>query len=185
MVSVWEAPRAIQDTVKRLRKAHHPHLEQASIWVLCSDRSPLRRNKFVPTVTTLCTKTEKLSSGHDFKITISMDGWQRLTDPQREIALDDALHRCGVKREPETIEINGKAVVIKDDLGRIIYTDEIAYDKEGRPRWQIMPPDGEVFFGMLRRYKGYNDEAENTIRTIEGKPLVQQVAAAAPVDEVD
>ncbi|MBI1372126.1 MAG: hypothetical protein GC159_05115 [Phycisphaera sp.] len=185
MASVWEAPRAIQDAVKRLKRNHHPHLEHASIWVLCSDRAPLRKNRFVPTSSTLCTKTEKLSAGHDFKITISMEAWGKLTDEQRDRALDEALYRCGVKFEPETLEINGKAHVVKDDLGRVIFTDEVAYDKEGRPRWQINPPDADVFFGMLQRYGAYNDEADNTIRTVQGKPLLQQVAASGPVDDVD
>lgn len=171
MASIWEATVKIQQQVKQLRDQHHTHLHQASLWVLCSDAKAIRDNHIIATQTKKCTNTERLSSGHDFKIVIMMEVWSLLTDEQRAKAIDEALCRAGVKRVPQMIEINGKKDVVKDDFGRIIYTDEIAYDKEDRPKWKINRPDAELYFGMISRHADYNEEAENVQRAFEGKEL--------------
>jgi len=184
MPTVWQAPPNVRVLVERI-KSHHPHLGQASIWVLMSTASAVTCNRFVATRASLCTKTEKLESGHDFKIIISSDAWQKLTDAQREVEIGKALCRCGVRYEPETIEINGKAHVVKDDLGRVIYTDEIAYDKEGRPRWCVNKPDAEIYFSLFKRRGAYDESTDNACRLVRGEPLTQQIPASAPASSDD
>jgi hypothetical protein len=178
MASIWEASVKIQQQVRAIADQHHSHLHQASLWVLCSDARAIRDNHIIATQTKKCTNTERLSSGHDFKIIIMMEIWAMLTDEQRDKALDEALCRCGVKRVPQTMEINGKKEVVKDDYGRIVYTDEIAYDKEDRPKWKINRPDAELYFGMIRRHADYNEEAENVQRAFAGQELKLPEAAA-------
>ncbi len=177
MATIWEAPIEIRNRLNEAKNAEHPHLTQASLWVLCSDSKAIRDNRVIATQTRKCTKTEKLSSGHDFKVIIMMETWANLTDTQREIALDEALCRCGVRFLPETIEINGKKEILKDDLGRIIYTDEIAYDKEGIPKWKINHPDAGLFFPLLARHRQYSEDAENVVRALEGQPLKLPISA--------
>jgi len=184
MASLWEAPQEIVQQVKALQGEHHEHLSLASIWVLCSDAKCIRDNRLIVTTTQKCTKTERLSSGHDFKITILMEAWAQLTDPQRAVALDEALCRCGVKYRPKTVEVNGKKEVLKDDLGRVIHTDQIEYDRENRPKWKVNAPDAGLFFDLLARHGEYGEEAENATRALAGKPLKLPVAVES-ADVVD
>lgn len=176
MASIWEAPDDIRRTVEHVKAEHHPHLANASLWVMMSDSKGIVDNRLVPTTTRLCTKTERLSAGHDFKITISMEAWDKLTDAQRRIAIDEALCRCGVKCEPKTVVVNGKEEVIKDDLGRVIYSEEVAIDKEGRPRWRVLKPDAALYFPLLRRHQLYSEEAENVQRVLDGKDPILPIA---------
>jgi hypothetical protein len=174
MASIWEAPENIRETLLELKHEHHCHLGSASIWLLCSDRSPIKNNRLVVTTTSKCTPTERLATGHDFKIVILMDAWARLTDKQGTIALDQALCRCGVKWVPQTMEINGRREVLKDDLGRILYTDEIDHDSDGRPKYVINPPDAGIYFAMVHRYGNYTEELEDLQRIREAKPPKNQ-----------
>lgn len=177
MAEIWQAPEDIRAELNRLKDEHHPHLAAASLWVLCSDAPGIRDNQLIATQTKKCTKTEKLSSGHDFKVIILTETWSKLTDEQRSVALDEALCRCGVRLVPETVEINGRREVLKDDLGRVIYTDEIDVDKLGNPKWKINRPDADLYFALLARHGTYHEPAENTVRALEGKPLKLPTAA--------
>ena len=186
MASIWNAPKDIESAIRTLKDEHHPHLGSASIWVLCSDSKPIRNNQLMVTMTKRCGKTEKLATGHDFKIIVLMEAWANLPDSARMLALDEALCRCGVKYVPQTIEINGKKEVVKDDLGRVIYTDEIDVDKEGEPKWKVNPPDAGLYYSLLQRHGKYSEEAENAIAALTGKPLkLPTAAAAADLVELD
>ena len=177
MASIWQAPQDIRNRIRSIQDEHHPHLANASIWALVSDGPGIRDNQLIATQTKKCTQTEKLSSGHDFKIIIQVETWDKLTDAQRKIALDEALCRCGVKRVPQTMEINGRKEAVKDDLGRTIYTDEVEYDKEGRPKWKVNPPDAGLFYALLVRHGEYGEPAENVTRALQHKPIKQPIAA--------
>jgi hypothetical protein len=177
MANIWQAPADIKKLIDSIKEEHHTHLAAASIWALCSDGAAIRDNQLVATQTKKCTSTEKLSTGCDFKIIVMMETWSKLTDPQRKIAIDEALTRCGVKRVPMMVEVNGKKEPVKDDLGRTIYSDEMDYDKLGNPKWKINQPDAGLYFGMLMRHGEYSEQAENVIRAINGKPLKLPIAA--------
>ena len=177
MASIWEAPPEIRRALDEIKKENHAHLAHASLWALCSDGKALRNNQFVVTQSKRCSQTEKLSSGSDFKVIVMMDAWSQLPDAARRVALDEALCRCGVKHVPQTVEVNGKKEVVKDELGRVIYTDEMEHDKEGRPKWKINPPDAGLYYAMLQRHGKYSEEAENTSRALGGKPLKKPVIA--------
>lgn len=184
MASIWEANEDIKRKLREIKKEFHPHLSLASIWLLCSDGNAIRDNHVIATTTQKCTRTEKLSSSHDFKITIMMETWAHLTDKGREIALDEALCRCGVKYVPQKMEINGRKEVVKDELGRIVYTDEIEYDKENNPKWKVNRPDAGLYFDLLMRRGTYSEEADNAMRALSNKPLKGPVAAEESKDMV-
>ncbi|MBI1368295.1 MAG: hypothetical protein GC162_06540 [Planctomycetes bacterium] len=179
MASIWQAPEEIRRQVNELKEEHHVHLAMAGVWVLCSDGKSVRDNHIVVTQTKKCTQTEKLSTGNDFKIVIMMEAWATMPDAAREIALDEALCRCGVRYVPQTMEINGKKEVVKDELGRVVYTGEIDYDKEGNPRWKVNPPDAGLYYKLLQRRGKYNEEADNVTRALADKPLKNIVVAPA------
>lgn len=177
MASIWQAPEDIRQQVEALKDEHHHHLAHASIWVLCSDGKSVRDNHIIVSQTKKCTKTEKLSSGHDFKIVIMMEAWANLPDVAREIALDEALCRCGVRYVPQMMEINGRKEVVKDELGRTVYTGEIDHDKEGQPRWKINQPDAGLYYKLLQRRGKYSEEADNVTRALADKPLKEPTIA--------
>lgn len=177
MPSIWPAPEGIRKQLREIKQDHHAHLALASIWALCSDGAGVRDNRIIVTQTKKCTKTEKLSSGHDFKIVVMMESWSKLTDSQRHVALDEALCRCGVKYVPQSMEINGKKEIVKDDMGRTIYTEEMEYDQEGNPKWKINPPDADLFLTLLHRHGQYNEQAENVLRVANGQPPRRPLAA--------
>lgn len=176
-MSLWQAPEEIRKLVEEIRDDNHHPIGSASFWVLVSDGKGLRDNRIQITQSRKCTSSEKLATGHDFKIIVVAETWANLTDAQRRTALDEALCRCGVQYVPEMVEVNGKKIPLKDEQGRIIYTNEIAYDREGNPRWKINRPDAEVFFSMILRHKRYNEEIDNTLRILEGKPIKSPSAA--------
>jgi hypothetical protein len=186
MASIWEAPPEIRRALEEIKVDHHPHLANASIWALCSDGKAIRNNQLIVTQSKRCTQTEKLSAGADFKVIILMEAWSQLPDAARRMALDEALCRCGVRYVPQTMEVNGRKEVVKDELGRIVYTDQIDYDKEGRPRWKINPPDAGLYYAMLQRHARYCEEADNVAAALAGKPIRRpQIAVRADViDEI-
>lgn len=171
MAATWEANEDIKRKLREIKKEFHPHLTLASIWVLCSDGNAIRDNHVIATKTQKCTRTEKLSSGHDFKITIMMETWAHLTDKAREIALDEALCRCGVRYVPLKMEINGRKEIVKDEVGRTVFTSEIQYDRENNPKWKINQPDAALYFDLLMRRGTYSEEADNTSRALQNKPI--------------
>lgn len=178
MSNLWEAPNEIKETVKGIKEQYHEHLSLARIWVLATDANHVRDNHIIVTKTAKCTRTEKLSTNNDFKITIYMEAWSHLTDTQRDVAIDEALCRCGVKYLPQTVEMNGKKQVVKDDLGRTIYTDDIAYEEDGTPKWKMIQPDATLFYDLISRHGGkYNEEAENSQRAFDGKELIRPMIA--------
>jgi hypothetical protein len=177
MAHLWQAPQDIRKLLTQIQQEHHPHLADASVWALCSDGRAIRDNQLVATQTKKCTSTEKLSTSHDFKVIVMMETWAKLTDAQRAVALDEALCRCGVKRVPRTVEVNGKKETVKDDLGRVVFTDQIDYDRDNQPRWKINPPDAGLYFALLTRHQQYSEQAENVQRALKGKALKGPMAA--------
>lgn len=174
-MNIWEAPQEIKEMIAEIKAKFHLHLAQASIWALCSDANHIIDNQLVATATRRCTRTEHMKTKHHFKIEIIANGWHHLTDNQRRIAIDEALCRCGVRYLPSMQTVNKKAVVIKDDLGRTVYTDTIATDGEGIPKWKINKLDAGVYFALLQRHSHYSEGVENIINALEGKPLKRPI----------
>jgi hypothetical protein len=170
---IWEPGEDIKKIVKDLKDANYPDLNQASIWVLVNDANPLVDNRLTPVEARICTTTEKFKSGHDFKIVIRARAWEKLTDDQRKIALDEALSRCGVRYKPQTVTVNGKEEPIKDDLGRILYSSEIMTDDSGTPKWKMNRPDVSAFFALIKRYGSHSVDIENFVRVLNGQDPVE------------
>lgn len=185
-MAIWEAPQDIRDLVAEVKEAHHKHLAQAKVWVLVNDANPIVDNQLIATGSSRCTSTEKLRTDNDFKIIVIAEGWHALTNGQRRLAIDEALCRCGVHYVPLTQKVNKKDEVIKDEIGRIVYTDKIATDGEGNPKWKINRPDASLYFQLLQRHAIYSDAVENVQNALANKPLKQPIAATQPdVDASD
>ena len=158
----WKASEEVSDLVNEVcQKYHADRIQNASIGVCFDESKPFVKNKLNLGKVTKFSPLAKLWQGTklDFCISISMDLWHSvLTEEQREAFIDLQLSRCGVEYLPEEIEENGKKKVIKDEFGRVQYTDVVKTDDDGNPKWIIRPLDLEVFSGNVRRYGLWYDE---------------------------
>lgn len=152
----WKAPTDIVSLVVDVQNKHHiPRLVDASIAVCIEDSKPFVQNKLNLGKVSKFSPLAKLWQGvpHDFCLSIPSDLWHSvLKGEQREAYLDLQLTRCQVEYIPETVEENGKKKPIKDEWGRIQYTQEIKRDDSGNPKWKVVSLDLEIFAENVRRY---------------------------------
>lgn len=149
------------DKVKE--KSHKDRLEEATIAVAFVDQKPFNKGRLNWGKVRRFQQIDKLwhpdSKQYDFLITIPTDLWFSVlsTSDQHEALADLLLTRCAVEYEPVTEEETVKGVVkkkvVKDDWGRVEYTNEIKRDKEtGEPKWRVLPLDLYVFSENASRY---------------------------------
>lgn len=157
MALVWKAPDNVFDLVNQIKLLSHPvlHNNLASIAVCFTDAKPFIKNRFNWGNVTKFNDFNRIWMGnkYDFCIHISSDVWHNiLTNEQREALIDLHLERCKVEFVPQTIVENGKKIVVKDDLGRVQYTDEIKVDEDGNPKWVVEPFSLSIFAKNIKRY---------------------------------
>lgn len=157
----WKAPTEIVSLVTEIQHKYHlPRLANSSIAVCIEDSKPFVHNKLNLGRVTKFSPLAKLWQGepHDFCLSIPSDLWHSiLKGEQREAYLDLQLTRCQVEYIPDTVEENGKKKPIKDEWGRIQYTQEIKLDDSGNPKWKVVPLDLEIFAENVRRYGLWHD----------------------------
>lgn len=153
-----EAPSQVRQHVDILKEKYHPHLSQAKIAVAFTDTKPFVKDRLNLGKVSKFSKSAKLwhpkEKKYDFCIYICTDVWYEIlnTDAQKEAFLDLKLCQCRVNYVPEFYEENGKKFPVKDDFGRIQYTNEIKLDKDGEPSWKVTPSDLKVFGENIRRF---------------------------------
>lgn len=156
----WKAPQEIVALVQELKERHHPHLAAAHVAVCIEDTKPFINNKLNLGKVSKFSPLAKLWQGspHDFCLSIPSDLWHSvLKGSQRDAYLDLQLTRCGVEYIPDMVEENGKKKPIKDEWGRVQYTDQVKVDDDGNPKWKVFPLDLEVFTSNVRRYGLWHD----------------------------
>lgn len=156
MADTWKAPAKIADMMESVKELHHtPRIAPASIALALNDSKPFIKNRFNWGSVRKFSDFNKLWQSHrfDFSITLCMDVWEGfLNDHQRHALLDLHLTRCEPVYEPETVIENGKKVVIKDDFGRVKFTDIMKTDSNGAVKWQVLPVDLIIFTQNVQRY---------------------------------
>jgi len=161
-VNPWKAPSEVLDLLNIVVGKHHSkRLAGASVACCFDDSKPFLRNKLNLGKVTKFSPLARLWQGqqHDFCLSIPMDLWHSiLKGSQREAYLDLQLTRCTVEYMPEEVEENGKKKKIKDEWGRVQYTQEVKTDDEGNPKWKVVPLDLEVFADNVRRYGLWCDD---------------------------
>lgn len=151
----WKAPEEVIELLNQIKDKHHARLANASIVISFDESKPFVGNKLNLGKVTKFSPLARLWQGqqHDFCLSIPMDLWHSvLKGNQREAYLDLQLSRCEVEYLREEIEENGKKKPVKDEFGRVQYTQEIKVDDEGNPKWKVVPLDLEVFTDNVRRY---------------------------------
>lgn len=156
-VNPWKAPAEVLTLLNLVRENHHiERLADASIAVCFEDSKPFVQNKLNLGKVIKFSPLIKLwqDEPHDFCILVPMELWQNILkgDSAKSGYLDLQLTRCSVEYVPEEIEENGKKKKIKDEWGRVQYTNQPKLDDEGNPKWKVLPLDIEVFAKNVRRY---------------------------------
>lgn len=155
---VWHANNEVQDIVREIKeKSHCPRLEEANIATSFNDGKPFKDGqfnwgrvvKFSPEAKIWHPKDKR----YDFHISIPSDSWHSILNGSQRVAwLDLLITRCQVDYVPVFTEENGKQKPVKDEWGRIQYTDEIKRDDEGVPKWKLHPLDLSVFQSNVSRH---------------------------------
>lgn len=152
----WTAGNDVFELVDKVKNSHHlPRLAEANIAICFCDKKAFVRDRFQWGKVNKFSPTAKLWHGKthfDFLITLSSDAWQSLNDVQKEALIDLHLSCAQVDYMPEMIEENGKKIPVKDELGRISYTNEIKRDDEGNPKWRVDKLDVYSIQENVRRY---------------------------------
>ncbi len=171
-VNPWKASSDIAELLNTVKEKHHaPRLAQASVAVCFDDSKPFVHNKLNLGKVFKFNELNKLwqIAKHDFCIVICSDVWYSLLrDPQREALLDLQLTRCEVQYLPVTQEVNKKKKVVKDEWGRIQYTQDVKLNEAGEPIWRILPLDLDVFAKNVRRYGLWFDDLVDLKQAIAG-----------------
>ena len=154
MSKPWKASQEVHDLLEAVKTKYHlPRLENAVIVVEFKDSKPFPKNRFNWGSVSKFGSKLWLAGDFTFRFTICADLWHDvLNDVMREAYLDLLITRCEPVYIPQTVEVNGKKQVVKDDFGRVQFTDEIKLDDDGEPKWQIVPMDLGVMTKNVQRY---------------------------------
>lgn len=152
-------------------KSHLPRLAEASVAVCFTPHKAFNKGRFNWGKVRRFRQEDKLwhpnDRQYDFLVSIPAEAWDDvLNNSQREALSDLYLSRCWVDYEPVTEEVTVKGVVkkkvVKDDWGRVEYTDHIKRDKDtDEPKWKVLPLDFFVFGNNVQRYGVWCDEILN------------------------
>lgn len=146
-----------------VREKHHPHLSQAVIALDFVEAKPFVKDRINFGKVSKFNSSTKIwfpeNAKYDFHISICADVWfVLLKEAQHEAFLDLRLSSCKVDYEPNTVMVNGKKQVVKDEFGRVEYTDVMKTDDDGRPKWKVVPFDVAVIVENVKRYGIWYDE---------------------------
>jgi hypothetical protein len=161
MALVWTAPLEIIEKLQEIKDKSHPELESVSIVVELSDAKPFKNNRLNLGNVRKFSAANKIWQKGDFDFCITLVGevWQDiLKGQQRDALLDLHLTRIEPVCEPQVVIENKKRIPCKDEFGRIILTEEQKLDKNGNPRWRIVPIDLGVLSRNVRRYGFWFDD---------------------------
>lgn len=170
MSLIWTAPVDVVTLLNDVKQKHHFRISNAQVALAFSDVKAFKNNRFNFGTTGRFSKLNKLWQGikYDFVITLSFDSWSDVLDNnQREALLDLHLTRCSVKYLPAVNVVNGKEIPIKDEHGRIQYTDQPKLSDDGDPEYIVLPLDLSVFSQNIRRYGLWLEDISEIKTSIE------------------
>jgi hypothetical protein len=158
MATVWPATHDVFDKLQEVKDKYHSNLGEISVVVEFSDAKPFKVNRLnLGNVRKFSCANKIWQKGDfDFCITIVGEVWQDILqgDEQHNAILDLHLTRIEPVCVPQIIVENKKRHAVKDEFGRIVFTEEQKLDKNGNPMWRIVPIDLGVLSQNIRRF-GY------------------------------
>lgn len=168
-MAIWELEQndPIYTTMGELISRYHTHIAEAKIVIYCSDKNRTRANKIIIADASKAPAKLKASTSADFTITLYMMPWGDLDTNQKRACLDHELYHCGVHYEPVQEQIGQsrqgrqRMQVVRDEYGRIQYTNEIKRNENGEPKWRILPHDLEEFCDIVERYGRWDESIQS------------------------
>ena len=156
MSDSWPAPQDVVELMEQVReKFHLPRLKGVPIGINIEDSKPFNNNQLnLGGVAKVPPKyRNRAKDPIDFLMSLSADVWQDILKPDQKLALID-LHLCRLAPvyEPETVMEGKKKVVVKDEFGRVTMTETVKLDKNGDPKWQVLPLGLPVFSDNAKRF---------------------------------
>jgi len=147
----------VRQLLTQIKEKHHSHLDEALVAVEFVDSKPYVKDRLNLGRVTKFSKATQLwfpdNAKYDFLISLCADVWFGiLNEQQREALLDLHLTRCQVEYEPNSVVVNGKKQVVKDEWGRVEYTDQVKTDDAGLPIWKVSRLDMAVVAESVKRY---------------------------------
>jgi hypothetical protein len=182
MAVTTKASTDVIELLEKVKSKHHTRLGDVQIAVCLSDTKPFKKDRFNWGKVSKFSEFNRLwqKKKYDFCIEISVDVWYQILDEgQREALLDLHLTRCTADYEPAVQVINGKKVAIKDEWGRVQYSDQFKYDDEGNPKWKVDPLDLEVFASNFSRYGLWCEHFESLKKAVTTTEVEEKILASA------
>ena len=162
MAAIWKAPAGMIEQMEAvIEKYHLPRMAEVKVALALTDAKPFVKNRLNLGTVKKFTDFHKIwqKEPADFCITLPMDVWEEvLKGDQRHAILDLHLNRIEPVYEPEVVIENGKKKVVKDEFGRVKFTATIKTDKDGNPKWQVLPMDLLVTARNVRRFGLWFDD---------------------------
>lgn len=172
----WAAPPDVVGMLDVILEKYHPALQEAVFAVEFVDSKPFVKDRLNLGKSLRFSKAARVwhpkDKKYDFCISLCADVWHGLltTQHQRDALLDLRLLQFQVEYEPQVVDVNGKKEKVKDEWGRVTYTDVIKRDDEGRPVWKVEPPDIRVITENIRRF-GFWYEDLATLQNVAAKSV--------------
>lgn len=161
MISIWQADANVVALVNEVKSKNHPHLAEATFAVGFLDAKPFQKNRLnVGKVSRFSKQFAAWNTvKYDFCLLLNSESWHAILTPeQREASIDLHLCRCKVDYEPRTEVINGVKKIIRDDHGRIEYTQDPKTEDDGSIKYVILPMDLLVVSENVKRYGAWLDD---------------------------
>lgn len=173
-VQHWAAPAEVVDLLLEVKEAH-PHLQQATFAVEFADSKPFIKDRLNLGKLAKFSKSAKLwhakDKKYDFHVSLCADVWYSVFKAaQHKPLIDLHLSRIKAEYEPEVVEVNGKKEKVKDEWGRITYTNQMKHDDEGRPIWTVTPLDIKTITENISRFGLWYDELAILKEAVAAKP---------------
>ncbi len=159
-MAIWELESNLDlyTMLHELIGRYHSRLEEAKIVLYANDKNKNRANKIIIAEASKASSKMKASTNADFTIMVYMTPWSDLNMTQKRACLDHELCHCGVHFEPVKEAAGGtrsgrpRLKVVRDDYGRVQYTNEIKRNENGEPKWRLLPHDLEEFRDIVARH---------------------------------
>lgn len=172
-MEMWIAPSAISDLLYEVREAH-PLLRDhnVQIAVILADSKPFVNDRINLGSLKRFPKLSRLfSKQYDFCLILCAEVWQSiLNDAQKRALLDLHLTRIEPEYEPEVVIENKRKKVVKDDWGRVKYTNVVKTNDDGKPKWKLNPLDLLVFTQNVTRHGLWSEDLASFSEAVEKAP---------------
>lgn len=171
MITIWTAPADVVAMVEDVKNRNHPHLSEATFAVGFVDSKPFQKNRLNFGKISRFSKQFAAwnSVKYDFCLLLNSESWHSiLTQEQREASIDLHLSRVKIDYEPQVEIVNKVKKIIKDEYGRIQYTQDPKTEEDGTVKYLIHPMDLLVISENVKRYGPWLDDMLTLKEAISG-----------------